>query len=113
LIINKQLVPELLATSAVKQITWDDQWVGYDDNETFAMKLAFANSQCFGGTMIWSIDLDSGAGSGDEPQVNGAVVYSTDGTCGPTNGNTYCSSNSAAYNGTCCSGSGFCGSGEV
>jgi len=63
--------------------------------------------------MIWSIDFDSGAGSGDEPQVNGAVVYSTDGTCGPANGNTYCSSSSAAYNGTCCSGSSFCGSGEV
>ncbi|MCJ1248162.1 hypothetical protein MMC30_005379 [Trapelia coarctata] len=78
LITNKQLVPELLATSAVKQITWDDQWIGYDDNDTFAMKLAFANSQCLGGTMIWSIDFDSGVGSGDEPQVNGTVVYSTD-----------------------------------
>lgn len=109
LITNKQLVPELITASAIKQLTWDDQWIGYDDSDTFAMKVAFANSQCLEGTMIWSIDFDSGAGSGDEPHVNGTVIYSTDGTCGLKSGNTYCSSSSTVYNGTCCSQYGYCG----
>lgn len=63
--------------------------------------------------MIWSIDFDSGAGSGDQPQVDGPVVYSADGTCGPQNGNTYCSASNTNYNGTCCSESGYCGSTEA
>jgi hypothetical protein len=50
----------------IKQITWDDQWIGYDDNETIALKESVANDLCFGGTMVWSVDFD-GAGSGDAP----------------------------------------------
>lgn len=47
----------------VKQISWDgNQWMGYDDAETIAMKTGFANNRCLGGTMIWSIDFDSGSG---------------------------------------------------
>lgn len=46
----------------MKQITWDDQWIGYDDAETHAMKKSWANEQCFGGVMYWSIDFASGAG---------------------------------------------------
>jgi Chitin recognition protein len=37
------------------------------------------------------------------------VTYSTDGTCGPLNGNTVCDSTSPNYFGTCCSESGWCG----
>ncbi|MCJ1479344.1 hypothetical protein MMC13_008029 [Lambiella insularis] len=110
LITNQQLVPQYLAAPAIKQIAWENQWMGYDDNDTYAIKEAFANSQCLGGTMIWSIDFDSGAGSGDIAEVNGTVMYSTDGTCGPMNGDAYCSSNSTNYYGTCCSQSGHCGS---
>lgn len=40
----------------MKQLTWDDQWIGYDDEETFAAKLAWADSRCFGGSMVWGID---------------------------------------------------------
>lgn len=36
--------------AAVKQIVWDhDQWVSYDDDETFKMKVDFANKRCLGG----------------------------------------------------------------
>ncbi|KAF2132421.1 carbohydrate-binding module family 18 [Dothidotthia symphoricarpi CBS 119687] len=35
--------------------------------------------------------------------------YSTDGTCGPNNGNTICDPNSTVYKGTCCSQYGYCG----
>lgn len=52
LIVEKSLVPDLLAASMMKQITWDDQWIGYDDNETIAMKKTWANGLCFGGTMV-------------------------------------------------------------
>lgn len=31
------------------------------------------------------------------------AVYSTDGSCGPSNGNTVCDPNSKAYTGGCCS----------
>ncbi|POS71111.1 oviduct-specific glycoprotein [Diaporthe helianthi] len=49
--------PEYLPDSMMKQLTWDDQWIGYDDEETFAKKKEFADSMCFGGTMVWSIDF--------------------------------------------------------
>ncbi|KAL5119478.1 hypothetical protein ACEQ8H_002543 [Pleosporales sp. CAS-2024a] len=37
------------------------------------------------------------------------VKYSTDGTCGPANGNTVCDPNSTIYTGSCCSQYGWCG----
>ncbi|RDW61559.1 hypothetical protein BP5796_11451 [Coleophoma crateriformis] len=38
-----------------------------------------------------------------------AVVYSTDGTCGPQHGNTVCDPKSTVYTGGCCSQYGYCG----
>ena len=35
-----------------------NQWVSYDDETTFAIKLNYANERCLGGTMIWSVDQD-------------------------------------------------------
>ncbi|KAH6957466.1 oviduct-specific glycoprotein, partial [Fusarium avenaceum] len=64
LIKKRNIKPQYLPDSMMKQITWDDQWIGYDDDETFAAKRAFADSLCFGGTMIWSIDFQvPGSGS--------------------------------------------------
>jgi chitinase len=63
LIKKRNLKPKFLEESLMKQITWDDQWIGYDDEETFAAKRNFADGLCFGGTMIWSIDFQV-AGSG-------------------------------------------------
>ncbi len=57
-----KIYPDLLKDPMMKQITWDDQWIGYDDDETIALKKTFANDLCFGGTMIWSVDFNSGAG---------------------------------------------------
>ncbi|KAL8918458.1 MAG: hypothetical protein Q9208_007364 [Pyrenodesmia sp. 3 TL-2023] len=64
---SKGLYPEYLREPMIKQISWEDQWIGYDDDETIRDKIALANDRCMGGTMIWSIDFDSGAGSGDIP----------------------------------------------
>ncbi|KAF2014747.1 glycoside hydrolase family 18 protein, partial [Aaosphaeria arxii CBS 175.79] len=59
LVEEKKLKPVLLKDEAVKQITWDDQWWSYDDNETAAMKLAFANTRCLGGVFSWAMDYDA------------------------------------------------------
>lgn len=64
--------PTLLSDDMMKQLTWSDQWIGYDDLETIAMKKQWASDHCFGGTMIWSIDLYSGPGSGDTPDGGGS-----------------------------------------
>ncbi|KAI4093944.1 MAG: hypothetical protein LQ344_002542 [Seirophora lacunosa] len=50
-----------------KQEYWDDQRVGFDDSETLAGKTNCAAEKCFGGTMIWSLDMDSSHGSGNIP----------------------------------------------
>ncbi|KAF2154797.1 glycoside hydrolase family 18 protein [Myriangium duriaei CBS 260.36] len=51
--------PTLDKDAAVKQIVWDkNQWVSYDDEETFKMKIDYANGKCLGGTMVWAISTD-------------------------------------------------------
>ncbi|KAF2233889.1 glycoside hydrolase family 18 protein [Viridothelium virens] len=57
-----KLTETLLSGSMMKQISWGDQWIGYDDHDTWAMKKKWADGLCFGGTMVWSVDLDSGSG---------------------------------------------------
>lgn len=45
--------------AAVKYFTFDDdQWVSYDDAETFDQKVEWADSVGLGGLMTWAIDLD-------------------------------------------------------
>lgn len=65
--------PELLADDMMMQLTWGNQWIGYDNLETIAMKRQWASDHCFGGTMIWSIDFYSGAGSGNTPDGGGSA----------------------------------------
>ncbi|GME43871.1 Glycosyl hydrolases family 18 [Neofusicoccum parvum] len=46
--------------NAVKYITWNkDQWVSYDDQETFQQKVKFANEQGLAGLLIWAVDQDT------------------------------------------------------
>jgi chitinase len=59
LIENDGVESTYLKDSMMKQIAWDDQWIGYDDEETFAAKRSWADGYCFGGTMIWSIDFQA------------------------------------------------------
>jgi len=45
--------------AAVKYLTFDsNQWVSYDDADTFKIKLAWANQVGIGGSMIWAVDTD-------------------------------------------------------
>lgn len=59
LIAQRGLTPKLNSQSMFKQITFDDQWIGYDDAQSIALKKAWANDLCLGGTMTWAIDLGS------------------------------------------------------
>jgi GH18 family chitinase len=45
-------------TSAVKYFTYDtDQWISYDDKDTFKQKIDWANDVGFSGSLIWASDL--------------------------------------------------------
>lgn len=69
-LIMSRYKPYLNETAMVKYFTYGgDSWVGYDDEETIAMKTAFANSRCLGGTMIWSIDFDAETGGGGPANI--------------------------------------------
>lgn len=57
IITQKKLSPKLNTSSMFKQITFDDQWIAYDDAETVALKKGFGNDFCYGGTMQWTVDL--------------------------------------------------------
>ncbi|KAE9583378.1 hypothetical protein CGMCC3_g272 [Colletotrichum fructicola] len=54
--------------------------------------------------MAWSVDFNSGAGSGLEP------TNTTNGTCGHANGNTICGD---WPQGNCCSSAGWCGNSDA
>lgn len=54
---KSNLKPVYDEKTGVKWITWDsNQWVSFDDEETFAKKKDFANSRCLGGLMVWAMD---------------------------------------------------------
>ncbi|KAJ4319636.1 hypothetical protein N0V84_006272 [Fusarium piperis] len=54
------LTPYWDKKDAVKYVTWGgDQWVSYDDKDTIAQKIEFANALGLGGLLIWAIDLDN------------------------------------------------------
>lgn len=52
----QNITPTTLADARMKQITWGDQWIAYDDEDTLALKKQWADQYCFGGTMVWSVD---------------------------------------------------------
>lgn len=78
LITELGIEPTLLEDDMMKQLTWGNQWIGYDDMETIAMKKAWASQHCHGGTMVWSIDLFSGPGSGEVPDGKGDASVNSD-----------------------------------
>ncbi|KAG2001597.1 hypothetical protein GB937_010039 [Aspergillus fischeri] len=60
---SKQLSAKLYKDAAVKVVHWEDQWVSYDDKETFQIKTDFAREQCLGGVMVWAISHDTQSGT--------------------------------------------------
>jgi chitinase len=60
---KSNLKPTLDKDAAVKMITWDNQWVAYDDADTFKLKADFARSQCLGALMVWAVSHDQQNGT--------------------------------------------------
>ncbi|KAF5560716.1 glycoside hydrolase superfamily [Fusarium napiforme] len=59
LIRDKKLRPKLYKDAAVKTIQWNsDQWVSYDDKDTWKLKANFLKSQCLSGVLVWAVDYD-------------------------------------------------------
>ncbi|KAK1756646.1 glycoside hydrolase, partial [Echria macrotheca] len=56
---ERNIKPKLYKDAAVKVATWANQWVAYDDEETFGIKSTFAQSHCMGGLMVWAISHDT------------------------------------------------------
>lgn len=51
--------PTLDKEAAVKILTFDsNQWVAFDDEDTFKMKADFAREQCMSGIMVWAVSQD-------------------------------------------------------
>jgi GH18 family chitinase len=64
------LTPTTISGGAgVKEITWDDQWIGYDDDETLQLKLQLANNRCLGGTALWALSYGACKKDPFEPPV--------------------------------------------
>lgn len=57
---QKGLKAQMVADTMSKHISWDDQWIGFDDEETLAQKTQWAENHCFGGTLINVDSHDSG-----------------------------------------------------
>ncbi|KAI7970129.1 hypothetical protein EIK77_008356 [Talaromyces pinophilus] len=59
IISGNSLTPILDKDAAVKTISWNtDQWVSFDDQDTWKIKADFAKSECLGGVLVWSVDSD-------------------------------------------------------
>jgi chitinase len=59
-IINNQgVVPEYDEKSVSQLLVYNDgqDWIGYDDSFTIAIKLKRANELCLGGYIVWALDL--------------------------------------------------------
>ncbi|KAK3322953.1 glycoside hydrolase superfamily [Apodospora peruviana] len=69
--------------AAVKIVTWNsNQWVSYDDAQTLALKLQYANSECLGGTMVWAVSLDMDGSAAAALSGQGSLFPGSDGSTG-------------------------------
>lgn len=70
IISDKGLKPVWDKEAAVKWITWDNnQWVSYDDDDTFQQKRKFANTRCLGGTMVRDAYFDTNIASTNDSDL--------------------------------------------
>ncbi|KAF9876816.1 symbiotic chitinase [Colletotrichum karsti] len=56
---NPGIKPVWDKEAAVKYFSWDsNQWISYDDTDTYKQKVTWANEVGFSGSLIWASDLD-------------------------------------------------------
>ncbi|RDW81627.1 uncharacterized protein DSM5745_05184 [Aspergillus mulundensis] len=60
--VKRGVSPRLDEKAAVQVLAWDDQWVTYDDEKTFRLKIDFARDFCLGGVMVWAVSHDTSSG---------------------------------------------------
>ncbi|KAJ6031531.1 hypothetical protein N7540_002263 [Penicillium herquei] len=66
-------------TAAVQIVTFDEnQWVSYDNWESFQAKLDYANSHCIGGTMVWAVSLDVDGTATIDGLTGASIVFPGD-----------------------------------
>jgi GH18 family chitinase len=54
---HPELNPVWDKSAGVKYVVFDtDQWISYDDADTFAQKVTYANTLGLGGALIWASD---------------------------------------------------------
>lgn len=76
---QKNVKPVWDKTAGVKWISWDsDQWISYDDADTFQQKRDFANKRCLGGTMVWAMDQVDQSTSNGLGQAAGVTLSQQD-----------------------------------
>ncbi|KFY18019.1 hypothetical protein V492_00206 [Pseudogymnoascus sp. VKM F-4246] len=63
IIAEKKLTPVLDRVGAVKTVSWDNQWVSFDDVATWRLKANIARSQCIEGFMVWAMSQDDEKGT--------------------------------------------------
>ncbi|KAF5711921.1 (trans)glycosidase [Fusarium mundagurra] len=57
-----QATVKLDSEAMQKYATWgSDQWIGYDDADTLALKMNWADGLCLGGAVFWALDNNGGA----------------------------------------------------
>ncbi|KAH6669729.1 glycoside hydrolase superfamily [Plectosphaerella plurivora] len=62
LVDGQRLTPSFDKVAGMKWISWGNQWVSYDDEDTISIKTEFASKRCLGGTMVWALDYDIDCG---------------------------------------------------
>jgi chitinase len=55
---ERKLVVKSYAKEAYKAVSWDNQWVSFDDTATWRIKSNLARSQCVSSVMVWAISQD-------------------------------------------------------
>ncbi|GLB09477.1 hypothetical protein AtubIFM57258_005399 [Aspergillus tubingensis] len=74
IISENDLTPTLYKDAAVKAIHWENQWVSYDDEDTWKLKGEWFKDQCISGVMVWAATQDDTNGTWAKALTSGLGV---------------------------------------
>ncbi|XP_038676383.1 acidic mammalian chitinase-like [Scyliorhinus canicula] len=79
---------EMIEDQLVPYAFKDNQWVGYDNQQSFITKVQWLKDNNFGGAMVWTVDLDDFSGTkcreGVYPLINTLKTLLSINECGPS-----------------------------